>query len=337
MDQLKETTVRFGVTEAVRFRANGGWSSTQVTFATPFGAPKPGFPKGIAQRISVVATPLRMKGAAPVIVVKNVTSTGFTLHARNLTNRGGDSQFSWLAVLGVPDRQPSSYDARLGVLQTKFITPPHPTEWPGVWFSQPLVGTGNEAAILLTAHNISGPSRENDPWRNAAVAASVFPLPSPIPAEDGFAVAALNAENSGRAGFYYAAFNDARSHSPQDFSQTANLWLDHGSEHSVEDSYQTNNNGGWPGPRDRLLQPGAVPGDWLHLDVYFDRPFLTPPVVLLTSRDRHTDPRDHHNPLALSAQNVTTHGFTVSARNTDTVGATAEFYWIAIGCNSGCG
>jgi hypothetical protein len=73
------------------------------------------------------------------------------------------------------------------------------------------------------------------------------------------------------------------------------------------------------------------------LDVYFDRPFLTPPVVLATARDRDSELKRHHNPLVLIAQNVTTHGFTMAARNTDTVNAIAEFYWIAIGCKEGCG
>lgn len=336
MDRLKDTTVRFGVTKPVDFSANGDWGSIDVVFASPFGSPKPGTPKGVSQSISVVATPLRMRKVAPVVVLKNVTANGFTLFARNLNNQNGESEFSWLAVLGVPDRQPTSYDTRIGVLQTKILTPPNPTSWPGIWFSQPLVGIGKEPAILLTAHNITGPSRESDPWRNAAAVASVYPLPGTIPPDDGFAVGAVNVENGGRSGFYYAAFIDARSHTERDFADAGNLWLDHGSEHNVEDSFQYNN-ASWPTPPHRDLQPGTVPGDWVYLDVYFDRPFLTPPVVLLTARDPDNNPKRHHNPLALSAQNVTTHGFTVSARNTDTVGAMAEFFWIAIGCSEGCG
>ncbi len=336
MDQLKDTTVRFGTTASVDFGANGDWSSIAVTFASPFGAPKPGMPKGIAQRISIVATPLRTRKMAVVVVIKNVTPNGFLLCARNLSNRAGESEFSWLAVLGVPDRTPTSYDTRLGVLQTKMLSPPQPTSWPGVWYSQPLVGIGKEAAVLLTAHNITGPSRENDPWRNAAVVGSTYPLPGTIPADDGFAVGAINAENGGRAGFYYAAFIDSQAGPNHDLPDAANLWLDHGSEHNIEDSYQYNNVT-WPAPPHRGLQPGAVAGDWSYFDVYFDRPFRAPPVVLMTARDPANSPRRHHNPLALSAQNVTTHGFTVSARNTDTAGATAEFFWIAIGCEAGCG
>lgn len=338
MDQLKDTTVRFGVTALVDFRANGGWKSIDVVFAAPFGPPKPGSPKGVPQRISVVATPLHMR-VAPVVVVKNVTATGFTLLARNAMNKDGEAAFSWLAVLGVPEsRALRNYDVRLGVLQTKILTPPHITSWPGIWFSQPLVGNGGAPAILLTGHNMAGPSRDDQPWRNAASVASVYPLagsPTPIPPDDGFSVGALNVESAGRSGFYYAAFIQVGSVgnvSPD----VGNLWLDHGSEHGVEDAFQYNGVA-WPTPPNRTLQPGAEPGDWVHLDVYFDRPFLTPPVVLATARDADPNPQRHHNPLATIAQNVTTHGFTLSARNTDTVVAMAEFYWIAIGCASGCG
>lgn len=114
------------------------------------------------------------------------------------------------------------------------------------------------------------------------------------------------------------------------------LWLDHGSDRHVEDSHLYNTSP-WLTPPQRRLSPGAEEGDWAHLDVYFDRPFLTPPVVLLTARDSDGDPKLHANPLALIAQNVTTHGFTVAARNTDTAQAEAKFHWVALGCNAGCG
>jgi hypothetical protein len=335
MNQLKDTTVRFGVTDEVDFDPNGDWSKIHVNFPSAFGAPMPGTPKGAAQQISVVATPRRTRKVAPVVVVKNVTATGFDLFARNLNNQRGTSAFSWLAALGVPDRRGASYDARLGVLQTKMVSGPLTTAWPGIWYSRPLVGVGNEAAILLTSHCNTGPCREGDPWRNAAVVASVYPmLGTTAPPDDGFGVGAVNVENPGRSGFYYASFIDARPHMERDVPNALDLWLDHGSEHNVEDSYQYNNVT-WPTPPNRRLKPGTVQGDWLYLDVYFDRPFLTPPVVLLTARDPRSSTRQ--NPLAMAAVNVSTHGFTVSARNTDTVDAMAEFFWIAIGCSEGCG
>jgi hypothetical protein len=85
------------------------------------------------------------------------------------------------------------------------------------------------------------------------------------------------------------------------------------------------------------MSPGGVPGDWVHLDVYFTKPFFTPPIVLLTARDSGVNHSPVVNPLVAIAQNVTTDGFTAALRNTDSRDATAEFYWIAIGCQPGCG
>lgn len=339
MDQLKNTTVRFGITEAKNFSEAGqlgDWRRFDVTYATPFGLPKPGFPKGVPQQISVVATALEMR-VAPVAVVKNVTDTGFTLWARNAMNKRGEARFAWLAVLGVPDSAQTRIpvDARLGVLQTKVLAPgPKVTEWPGVWFSDPLVGVNR--VVLLTAHNNTGPSNWGTQWHNAAAVASVYPMygaPSAILPDDGFTAGAITVDTDGRAGYYYAAFVEARR---QEEAVADELYIDHGSEKGVEDSFRYNQVT-WPSPPNRDLKAGGNPGDWLHLDVYFDRPFLTPPVVLITARDNDGDVKQHFNPLVPIAQNVSTHGFTAALRNTDTIDAMAEFYWVAIGCQAGCG
>ena len=81
MDQLKNSTLRFGITEALDFAEAGqpgDWRRIDVTFRAAIGPPKPGFPKGVPQQISVVATPFEMP-VQPVVVVKDATNTGFTL------------------------------------------------------------------------------------------------------------------------------------------------------------------------------------------------------------------------------------------------------------------
>ncbi len=336
MDQLKNTTVRFGITDPADFSpagSSGDWRRIDVAFPSPFGPPKPGFPKGVPQEISVVVTALDMR-VAPVAVVKNVTNTGFVLWARNAMNKAGSARFAWLAVLGVPDQaRREAVDVRLGVLQTKEIVPFKAVEWPGVWFSDPLVGTGR--VVLLTPHNFTGPARWGLQWHNAAAVASVSPMngPNPILPDDGFAVAAIGVESVGRCGYYYAAFINSRE---REELAAADLWIDHGSDKGVEDGFRYNTVS-WPTAPNRRMEPGAQDGDWRHLDVYFDRPFLTPPIVLATARDSNGDPKIHQNPLVTIAQNVSPNGFTLSARNTDTVDAIAEFFWVAIGCRAGCG
>jgi hypothetical protein len=111
MDQVKNTTVRFGITDPKDFAESGqagDWRRIDVTFPAPFGVPKPGFPKGVPQEISVVVTPLEMR-VAPVAVVKKVTNTGFAI-AQNVSTHGftaalrntdsinATAEFYWIAI-----------------------------------------------------------------------------------------------------------------------------------------------------------------------------------------------------------------------------------------------
>jgi hypothetical protein len=344
MDQFKNTTIRFGITpDAKDFRDTGtpgDWHRWDITFSSPFGAPIPGLPKGVPQQISVVATPFEAD-AAPVAVIKNVTNTGFVLWARNAWQKKGSARFAWLAVLGVPDsHEQRRIETRFGVLQTKVLEPPQNlTEWPGIWYSDPMATASPDAApaVLLTEHNISGPCRGDIVWNNpASVAISVLQRSAPFPVlpSEGFAAAAVNVDTTdGRAGYYYASFVDAARFST---ASPSDLWLDHGSDKGVEDGFRFNTPPSLFTAPNRAMKPGGIPGDWVHLDVYFSKPFLTPPIVLATARDTTADPSRPLNPLVAIAQNVTTHGFTMALRNTDSRDATAEFFWIAIGCQAGC-
>ena len=67
------------------------------------------------------------------------------------------------------------------------------------------------------------------------------------------------------------------------------------------------------------LSPGGQSGDWRSLQIYFDHPFLVPPVVLASGREE--------NPVIPMVRGVTTHGFTAGVRNTDSVGRHALFNW----------
>lgn len=350
MKQLKESSVRFGFTPPLKFKSTltpgEDWKSYAVTFTTPFVPPMPGIPKGVPLQISVVATPTNNQ-VAPVVVIKNVTSTGFTLWARNVMYKEGSSQFAWLAVLGMQEGSPSPINVRLGILQTKVLASPQSgVYWPGIWYSTALPpGGAQPPAVLLTAHNISGPSLgdKNSVWNNPAAVVSSYPMnggvgtpPSLLTPEAGFAAVAINVDTDGRCGYYYAAFVDVLRTAAvtRDTSDASELWLDHGSDKGAEDSFEYV---GSPfTPPNRQMKPGGVPGDWVYLDVYFDRPFLTPPIVLATARDTDPITRQVRNPIIPIAQNVTTHGFTMAMRNTDSVDATAEFYWVAIGCKEGC-
>jgi hypothetical protein len=114
---------------------------------------------------------------------------------------------------------------------------------------------------------------------------------------------------------------------------------------------------GRPMEANLVIDTGEVPGDTFYRDcdpgdtkswdVYFDYPFLTPPVVFVTTNDNNVT---SHNVAAVGmARNVTPYEFTLVGRNSDCAGGSdrplgsssvsgqAGFYWVAIGCSRGCG
>jgi len=254
-------------------------------------------------------------------MAENVKATGFTLRCRN-ANPSSEAAvaFDWLAVLGGPEDGVAQIDALVSVLQAKsFGDFLHRRHWPRIWFSVPFFSP-SPRAVLLTANDLGVQGA-----RNPAVVGVVNGLES-LPAldTDGFSVRATNLDSiDGASGFYAAAFAIGDPATPTG-SATQAMWIDHGSEENTEDFF-LNVFPGTPYP----VNPGGQDGDSRDFAIYFDRSFLAPLVVLATARGR--------TPVVLLARDVTTHGFTLHARNTDSVGGHALFYWAAIGCVDGCG
>ena len=89
--------------------------------------------------------------------------------------------------------------------------------------------------------------------------------------------------------------------------------------------------------------PDDVPGDWQEWEVYFNEPFLTPPIVLLTANDLAESGQVYgYAPAVGIARNVTPTGFLLAARNSQPAAGAAGlargrqerkagFYWVAFG------
>jgi hypothetical protein len=72
-------------------------------------------------------------------------------------------------------------------------------------------------------------------------------------------------------------------------------------------------------------------GDWVEWNnIYFKEPFLTPPTVLVTPYFNSQTMGFEAYPVGI-VRNVTTHGFTLAARNSFTKRGEAGFYWLALG------
>jgi hypothetical protein len=336
MQPLSATTVRFGtVTIPSVLRASntiGDWKQhVPVTFGAPFGAAIPGIPKDVAQGINVILTP---RSRVPVVaVVETVNATGFSFALRNADPYQDASGITvdWLAVLGVGEPAPPPLDVRLSVLQPKaFSGFLDQALWPRIWFSTPFA-SAPVPVVLLTANNLNVPSGDNPavvahPGALALVGDLVGKgvADPPTGAAFGFGVGGVNVDSvGGNTGVYAAAFATSSNAPP---ASTSTLWVDSGTEKNADGfALVSDPLFGVPFP----VSPGGQRGDWVSLDVYFDRPFSTPPLVFATARG--------HTPVVPIARNVTTHGVTIAVRNTDSVRGHAAFHWVAIGCAQGCG
>ena len=343
MQTFLNSTVRIGNTPIQAPLQPGGqpgdWSApTTASISSPFGAAVPGKPKGVAQSISVVATPRTAGGVPVVAVITAVTAKDFTFRIRNADpdQMAESVSLDWLAVLGVPDSNPTAaqqMDARLSVLQPKrFDGYKNSRTWPRIWFSRPMNPTKAGAPPILLCTQ-TGLNCSPDSTLATVGTAGDLEGSDQLRADNiidgvndfGFSLRAVDVDSvGGPAGFSAAAFVANGDPDPQQGGPSiTHLWFDHGSEKNVDTYFKDAVFPGTPYP----VAPGGQNGDWRTVDVYFDRPFLTPPLVFATGRGR--------TPLVCVVRKVTTHGFTLSARNTDTVDGHALFHWVAIGSAAG--
>jgi hypothetical protein len=79
------------------------------------------------------------------------------------------------------------------------------------------------------------------------------------------------------------------------------------------------------------LQAGGQESDWGLVPIYFDSPFLTPPIVMMTaqsrSAQRDTELRAFHG----IANHVDQYGFTMAVRSADPDFGSMTMNWIALG------
>ena len=329
MAQVFQSTFRVGSFGPIHFNASntqGDSHHETIKFDAPMPGPAPGKRKGAEQVISVIVTAVQA-GTAVVPCATKVNSAGFTFFGRNADPRkDGDVAFNYLAVLAaIQDntRTEGQLEGRLQVLQPKLFDQYLDQHmWPRIWYSEPYATrTPKTPRVFLTANNLNVESQ------NPATAGCVDELADlPGLLSDGFSVRALNVDSvGGHSGFFAASFIVRDLNDPPPDTATQNIWVDQGSENRAEDYYRAAVFGGVPYP----LSPGGQSGDWRSLNIYFDHPFLVPPVVLASGREE--------NPVIPLIRDVTTHGFTAGVRNTDSVGRHALFDWVALRCSDGCG
>lgn len=302
----------------------------------------------------------------PVGVAANIRPDGFTLLARNSENVDFWSSFYWLAVIQKPDDIPGApqrhVDVRFGPIQPPRIF--YPSGKPGdkqSWdvnygdentFPTSIDNTPDDPLykkpfVYVTASNWHIPPHPiiylevfeiggEDPkidvkrvgaYQNMSVVGKVASSLTP-----GFLLYGRNAERffdlPGVCSFSYAAFT--RTDNPSSF----NVFVDSGNILGL--NYEQAGKLG-----DKHPQFFDVVDK--NTEVTFKKPFLTPPVVLITAfipgQGFTLDETSSSPPSPVGiARFVTTHGFTLSSRNSSGChSGLASMGWVALGCGQGCG
>jgi hypothetical protein len=291
--------------------------------------PAGAFPSGRDQDLRVILTPQHPDAdpqghvPAPVGVAQRVSSMGFNLHARNSDCDGGDVGFNWLAILDTPGQQHPAPNLRMRVFQPEHLIEAtvfagscqggdtHVSGFLPFWRPLP-----QDPFVLLTATNLHI-------VRTHGFGAYYHPA-SAVGIVQGqektrFVLRSRNSDcSSGECAFFSVALTPTGGTPAQPPGDAGDLIVDTGVVSALS------------------FAPDCRPGDTQFVAVDFHRPFLTPPVVLVTANDVGvTDP--HNAAVVAMANDVTPHGFTLRARNSDCGSGMAGFYWVAFGCAPGCG
>jgi hypothetical protein len=335
---LYQTIIQFGQTSHRNYDlscTSGDWMATNVQFPQAFPA---------SAQISVIATAsdhdvANLTRNEPVVgVVEDLTPQGFRLWGRNPHECArSTAAFNWLAVAEIQGHEePSHVAVRLGVVRPRYFFPRcigDPLFW-SVNFgpNRSLAGAAAPPVVLATATNLNvwattydahhsgGPTHAftSNITYNAAVVAAVQGASA-----NGFTIKGSNSDGqNGNCAFFHAAFAEIQGQSQNLFVETGRLGA-------------------------KSFSPRDNEGDWQQWDVEFRDPFMTPPTVLVTANDRMEDgtPVPDHGAGGVFARavaavgiaiNVTTHGFTLMARNSDCAGGFAGFSWVALGCERFC-
>lgn|SRR5262249_6237077 len=261
--------------------------------------------------------------AAPVGIAQNVSVTGFDLRARNSDCAAGSAGFNWMAIQERRGEEHEVPSLRMRVLQPEHLDDAEffrrscesgDTHYSGVRFWRPML---SEPTVLLTPTNLN--------IIKSAVVRGVHDIGVYNPAAivgivqgqstQGFNLKARNSDCAiGECAFFYVAL----SSTPGVPGDSGDLVVDTGEVSA------------------RYFAPDCVKGDIQYVGIDFHRPFLTPPVVLVTANDLGVT-HPHNAAVVCMANNVTLYGFTIKARNSDCADGQAGFYWVAIGCSFGCG
>jgi hypothetical protein len=332
-----ELDLRFGFVLARAFSSLGfynPWPSpfqrADVTFNPPFDD----------DEVQVFLTPTKEDilpsdhHAAVVGVAHKVTKSGFELSARSTDCGAGFSSFNWLAInrkpLGPQRHRPGpTLEIRMARVQplhegelkyvrtfTANCIPGDTAQWPRIPYSRPFETATHDPLSPIVF--ITQSTTDYDPALptgfGSTICASVGMLRNTSSKD--FGLAARNFDKTLGAPKYNYVALARHPGATQSLSNIEDLRVTSG------DFLFTLEAGGWS-------------GDWGALPIYFDAPFLAPPIILMTAQTR--DPSGDVRAFLGIANHADQYGFTISVRNADFEAGTVTMNWVAFGCGQACG
>jgi hypothetical protein len=296
----------------------GDWLDTAISFEGDLPVRIPSF--SVPPRVVVTpicATKFDGKGGfnvmTPICVVRDVTTKGFRLAARNTDpDFGGSYAFNWVAIEESPGVTNPVPALAGGLFPRRHFAPfresfrGHRTFRDHVFYSVPRDSRSLDtkvASVQVTAtdrgvgeHSVAAVGLVHNPFE-----------------EDQLDLAAHNVDLvEGGCAFNWATFSYAQL-------------FDASAARTPAPSIETGEVG------EAWFEPCGQPGDWRTSNVGFKSPFAEAPVVLMTA-NKPADIPVRLNPSVIGvAQAVTPHGFRLAARNSDLAPGLVRFHWIAIG------
>lgn len=267
--------------------------------------------------------------AAVIGVAHEVTKDGFQLWARSTDCAAGSCSFNWFAVHRKPlaHRQSQTVEIRLARVQPLHGDSPHPVillpdcqpgdtaVWPTIPFGRPMEDANQQPLSPLVF--ITQATTEYDPAISSYFWAAIPPICACVGMLRGtngkqFDLAARNFDVTlGAPKYNYVAL--ARSN----MAPTVGSLINDLKVTSGDVRFD--------------LQAGGQEGDWGLVPIYFDSPFLTPPIVMMTAQSRSPQREDDLRAFHGIANHVDQYGFTMAVRSADPKSGSMRVNWLALG------
>ena len=295
---------RFGSTAPHFYRetnTNGDTFSETITLQPPFDSDNVIVLANASERGAVTAG----TGPAVVATVLSASRNQFTLRTRSSDTTPGTVACDWLAVdIGSSTQLPPMRIKGVKLLQKGFNTANHSGDWQN-WPIPDAPQAGLWMLNLLSACTLPDDCRPVVPVASAGFARA---RNSDTVSPGAASLSCLSIIDTAGGGQYFVQAGTTAVSDVKRFNASG----------------EGGSTGGWFPSLD-------FSSDWNWWHLYFPIPFVAPPLVFVTANNVGVNGNDMAAPVGTAVE-ITSTGFMLGARNSDTKHGYAGFNWLAIGC-----